>query len=440
MPNRLPDEIQFLEMPDGALVFRLPRRPAGSRHWIAFVPLVAGVFIAGFPIIGMIFFLSFGHAFGHAADGPMLWFAIFAPLGCHGPICFPLGGYLIFKGLSTLYGHTEIVIADDRLNAIERCGPLRWTKRRDLNRIDGFRVEYDLAAAPRPRLVTDTTYLPGALSGDPGLHELARLKADLSNGKSTIICAGYPRAWLLPLAEKLSTCSPRLGHDLPHGDSQPPVAEESLNPAVVAERVRQPSNSTAIVEQDGKQVTITIPPAGFLRGMSPFSLIWCLGWNLFVWPFTAMFLPAAFAGEVKMEDTGGHMSSLCAICFLIPFWLVGIGSMIALLNCARRRANFVCSPTELTIEDIGILGRRTYTWPVSALRSVEVESKYKGDNDGGGSWSISLVVQPKDEKPLSFLEYRPKPELEWIATTLRGVLGLRPSEIEQDGSLTRPTF
>jgi hypothetical protein len=425
MPTPLPQQILFGEMPEGALIFRLPRRPAGNWHWVSLVPLVAGVAIASFPIIGMLFFLSFSHA----ADGPMLWFAILAPLGCHGPICFPLGGYLIFKGLCTLYGHTEIVIVEDRLYAIERCGPLHWTKSRDLNRIDGFRVEYDLAAAPRPRSLTDATYLPAALSGDTSLHELARLKADLGNGKSTLICSGYPRAWLLPLAERLARCSPRLGHDLPHGDSQPPVSQESLNPAVVAERVRQPSNSTAMVEQDGKQVTITIPPAGLFRGMSVFSLIWCLGWNLFVWPFTALFLPAAIAGKVEMEDTGDHLKPIWGVCFLVPFWLVGIGNLIALVHCARRRASFVCSPPELTIEDVGILARRIYTWPVNVLQSIQAESKYKGDNDGGGCWLISLVVQPKDDKALSFLEYRPKPELEWLATTLRGVLGLRPSEV-----------
>ena len=135
-----------------------------------------------------------------------------------------------------------------------------------------------------------------------------------------------------------------------------------------------------------------------------------------------------------MEDTGGHMSPLCAMCFLMPFWLVGIGSLVALVHYARRRASFVCSPTELTIEDIGIRGRRTYNWPASALQSIQVESKHSSDNDGGGSWSIKLVVQPKDKEPLTFLEYRSKPELEWIATTLRSVLGLRPSEMEHGGA------
>jgi hypothetical protein len=35
-----------------------------------------------------------------------------------------------------------------------------------------------------------------------------------------------------------------------------------------------------------------------------------------------------------------------------------------------------------------------------------------------------LVVQPQHGQPLSLLEYRAKPELEWLATTLRGVLEL----------------
>jgi hypothetical protein len=418
MAFQLPDEIEVQELADGGLLFRLPRRPTGNWRWTAIVPLVAGLLIASFPFMGIIFFLTVG--------GPpkreMVWFGIFAPLGCHGWLCFPLGAYLVFKGLCGLYGHCELLVRDGRLHAIERCGPLRWTRRRDLTRVHGFRVEYDLASN-RPRSLGETTFLPGALTRDPTLRRMAQLKADFGNGKSATICAGYPREWLLPLAEALSRCSPRLSYDLQAGDNQPQVSEESLNPTVVAERHGQPSNSTARLEKEGDVVTITIPPAGLFRGMSPFSLIWCLAWNV-IWPFTFFFLPAAFAGKVEVEGLGQHLHPGWAICFLVPFWLVAIGSLIALIHCARRRATFIFSAAELTIEDIGVFGRTRYSWPVNSLRSIQVESKFKSDSEGGGSWSINLVVHLQDGKPLSFLEYRPKPELEWIATTLREVLGL----------------
>jgi hypothetical protein len=428
MAFNLPDEIEVSELADGGLLFRLPRRPTGNWRWLGIVPLVAGVLVASFPIIGIFFFLTVGGP----PKGEPFWFAIFGPLGCHGPVCFPLGGYLVFRGLCGLYGHCELLVRDGRLHAIERCGPLRWTRRRDLTRVHGFRVEYDLASN-RPRSLGETTYLPGALTHDPTLRRLAQLKADFDNGKTATICAGYPREWLLPLAEALSRCSPRLSYDLHADDNQPQVSEESLNPAVVAERHGQPSNSTARVEKEGEVVTITIPPAGLFRGMSPFMLIWCLGWNVFIWPFTFLFLPAAFAGKVEVEGAPGvHLHPGWAICFLTPFWLLALGSLIAMANCARRRVTFIFSPAELTIQDFGAFGHTRYTWPVKSLRSIQVESKFKSDGDGGGSWSLSLIVQPQDGKPLSFLEYRTKPELEWLATTMREVLGLPQNTTGQE--------
>jgi hypothetical protein len=428
MAFQLPEEIELRELADGGLLFRLPRRPTGNWRWTAVAPLVFGMLVASFPLIGIIFFLTVAGP----PKGEILWFAIFGPLGCHGPICFPLGGYFVFRGLCVLYGHCELLVRDGRLHAIERCGPMRWTRRRDLTRVHGFRVEYDLASN-LPRTLGETTYLPAALTRDPAIRRLAQLKADFGNGKTITICTGYPREWLLPLAEALSRCSPRLSYDLHAGDNQPQVSEESLNPAVVAERYGQPSNSTARVEKEGDIVTITIPPAGLFRGMSSRMLIWCLGWNLLTWPFTFVFLPAAFAGKVEVEDTGQHLQPGWAICFLMPFWLVAIGSLIGMIHCARRRATFVFSPAELAIEDVGVFGRTRYTWPANSLRSIEVESKFKSDSDGGGSWSINLVVQPLDGKPLSFLEYRPKPELEWLATAVREVLGLPHKAAEGQG-------
>jgi hypothetical protein len=419
MPFQLPDEIGVRELADGGLLFRLPRRPAGNRRWTAIGPLILGLLIASWPIVGIVFFLTGGPP----PQGRMLGVAIFAPLGCFGPICFPLGGYLVFKGLCGLYGHDEILVRDGRLNVIEWCGPLHWTRRHDLTSIRGFRVEYDVAPS-LPRSLGEITSWPPGWTRDPTLRQLAQLKADFDQGKTTTVCSGYPREWLLPLAEVLSRCCPRLGRDLPASDSQPPVSEESLNPAVITERFRQPSNSSAVVELEGGVFTITIPPAGLLRGMNRFMLIWCLGWNVCVWPFTALFLPAAFAGKVDLEGATNPLHPGWAVCFLTPFWLLAVGSLLGMIHCARRRTRFTVSPTQLAIEQFGVFGRTNYSWPARSLRFIQVQSKYTSDKDGGGSWSISLVVQPQEGQPLSLLEYRPKPELEWVATALREVLGL----------------
>src|SRR5262249_28655826 len=134
MASRLPDEIEVSDLADGGLLFRLPRRPTGNWRWTATMPLIFGLVIAGFPFMGILFFLTVGGP----PQGEMLWFAILGPLACHGPICFPIGGYFAFKGLCALFGHCEILVRDGRLHNIERCGPLRWTRRRELKSIRGF--------------------------------------------------------------------------------------------------------------------------------------------------------------------------------------------------------------------------------------------------------------------------------------------------------------
>jgi hypothetical protein len=48
------------------------------------------------------------------------------------------------------------------------------------------------------------------------------------------------------------------------------------------------------------------------------------------------------------------------------------------------------SPEEFTIEDVAIFGRTRYSWPVNSLRSIQVESKFKSDGEGG--WLV--VCQP----------------------------------------------
>jgi hypothetical protein len=446
MALELPAEIAITELPEGGIHFCLPPRPMGNWRWTGLFPLAIGLFIASWPFLGILFFLFVGAP----PQGGMLWFAILGPLGCHGPICFPLGAFFIFKGLSGLYGHVEVFVRAGKLHARERCGPLRWTRKRDLARIRGLRVEYDVASG-RPQSLRDTAYLPTALASAiatsaAALRRLGHLKADLTNGKTFTVCSGYPRDWLLPLADALSRCCLALGRHLPADSAPPPVSEESLNPATISERPRQPSNSTAIVEQDGTTVTIRIPAAGFLRGTSRFIVVWCVVWNLFVWPFTALFIPAAFAGKVEVEGgQGGPLNPWFGVCFMSPFWIVALISLGALIHCARRRATFVVTPDHLSLEDVRLFGRTDYAWTRDQLRAIRVDSKFTSDSDGGGSWSTSLSIEPRDARPLAFLEYRPKAELEWLATLLRQVLGVAdvepiPGAADKPGDSSLPTI
>jgi hypothetical protein len=414
MPT-LPSAIDVSESFDSEVRYRLPRRPIGLLRYLGFVPMAVGLFIASWPILFIVFFLTIGNAI----RGEQFWFAVIGPLVMFGPFCFPLGGFLVFKGLLLFAGHTEIAIRGDRLYLIDRCGWLRWTRRRPLDKLRGFRVEHG-----------PTVYPDGTRAGtDLGMG--ANLKADLINGKSVTICHGYPREWLLPLAEDLAR---RCGHVVASDEapSAEPirVTDDCTDPARIQYRPWQPTNSTAILESQPDGLTLTIPPAGLVGGNSWFFVVWCAGWNGILFLLVLFFLPAAFRGEVKWEGRNETVSPFVACLFLTPFLLVGIGSLFALLHRGRRRTVIAVAGDSLAIVQSGLFGTRRHEWSARDLLSFHVRSESTKDADGDTRWTIALTVQPKQGETYRLLSYRAKAELEWIATVVREALRLRPAETQ----------
>jgi hypothetical protein len=370
--------------------------------------MAIGVFLASWPFLGIVFFLKDGSA----PKGEMLLFAVLGPLVLMGPICFPLGGYLLFAGLLLSAGHTEVAVRAARLHLIERCGLLRWTRRRPLVELRGFRVEHEDASLP------DGT----RAMGQPG--EWATLKADLANGKSVTVCQFYPREWLLPLAEDLARrCLQVVARGATAVAEPLPVTEDVIDSALIQDRPRQPANSTAILEPQPDGLTITIPPAGLLRGSHWVFVVWCLGWNSFLVP-APLFLIAAFRGEMKGTDES--LSVLFVCLFFSPFLLIGIGSLLALLHRGWRRTSIAVAGGSLQVVESGLFGTRRHRWAATDLLDVRAISELREDGEGT-SWAVALEVQPKEGATYRLLPYRDKAELEWIATVVRQALRLRPA-------------
>ena len=122
---------------------RMPYRPRGNASLPGWLMMLAGGFIASWPLLGIVFFMITG-----ATDDPdMFAFAVFGPLICFGPFCFTSGGFFLLKGLFLVAGRDEIILRRGRLTAVSRWGPF-WTSRRcSLEDLVGFRVETDLAGA-----------------------------------------------------------------------------------------------------------------------------------------------------------------------------------------------------------------------------------------------------------------------------------------------------
>jgi hypothetical protein len=400
MRAELPAEIEVVEPPEGGILYRLPRRPPLMRL-VGLVPMLFGAFIFSWPLLGALFFLFVG---GMKGEG--FWPSLLLPLGCFGPVAFPLGGFLLAIGLFTTFGHNEVGFGDGRLTSVARCGPFRWSGSRPLDQIRGFNVAH--TAAPNTRADAP--------------ENVSRLVATLGDGRTWTVCSGYPRTLLLPLARELARQCEREAAPEGAGDTiSIGVSEESTNPERIEERQTQPHGSTAVLEERASGFSITIPPRG-LRGCHGFGVVWTLAWNGMLAVLAPLFLWLTMSGEMKWQDGPERVSLLFMFLLLSPFILVGIGSLLWLVHQMRRSAVIEVEPERLEVAETGVFGTSRYSWDRDALAGVGVESAYTEGSEGGGSWETQLRVELREDKSIRLLGYRPKAELEWIATRLRTTL------------------
>jgi len=170
--SALPSAIAFSAFPGDEVHYRLPQRPLGPIRYLGLLPMAFGLFIASLPILGIVFFLTARPAL----KGKMLQFAVIGPLVAFGPICFPLGGFILFKGLLAVAGHTEIAVRAGRLYLTDRCGLLRWTRRRPLDKLRGFRVEHGHATRPDGPRAMDQLRVLTPEEGDADTASWPRLR------------------------------------------------------------------------------------------------------------------------------------------------------------------------------------------------------------------------------------------------------------------------
>ena len=398
----LPAEIVVTELPEGGVRYRLPRRPSRFMRLIGILPALMGTFVLSWPFVGVLHFWWVG-AMEHAP-----WFAVLGPLACFGPISFPVGGFFLWFGLSVLFGHTEVTVRGGRLAWGERVGWLRWGHSRPLDRVTGFSVEYGSAGA-------GAKVRPPAQLSDVGKLQVA------CGGRTAAICGGYPRPWLRALADELARHCPRGAPEaaVPHAVT---VSEASLDPLCIEDRPLRPACSPAVLEELDDGVRISIPRLG-LRGCHRFLLVWTLGWNGMLLLIVPIVVSTAAAGQVSWRD-GPEKAGLAFVClFLAPFVLVGIGAALVIRHQMVRSAVFDASPDRLTIRLEGVFGTTRHEWGREDLAAVGVESECR-QSDEGSSWETRLFVRPRDGEPVRVLGHRPKDELEWVATQLRGALRL----------------
>jgi hypothetical protein len=254
MSDALPCEVIVTELPDG-VHYRLPRRKAGRFTLHTLVHLL-GCLVAlpfmSFWLWAVGYHIHWQDIF-RAENGFLL---VFLALGLW-MLLMPL--WLAGRGLFLFAGHSEIELRGGVLRRIERLGWLHWGWRRPVVGLRRFDVRdammekgsvrmYENAAAA----IHYNTIVPvWDTDCDP-------------ESKRRQLAPGYPRAWLLPLANDLARrCQCGTAEHVGMSRLTTPIAvtEEPLpNSAGFVDMIAQPARSKIVVLQTPEGMTVMVPP------------------------------------------------------------------------------------------------------------------------------------------------------------------------------------
>lgn len=386
----LPVEIQVLPAESGGTRYVFPRRDLGKYRWLGVFPILMGLFMAGFMV-----FWTVGFAGGFAESfGPSGWFA--ALLALPG---FLGAGTLISVGMLAGFGYAELVATEGEIVCWERCGLLRWKRRVAADVIQQFQVQ---------------SSFQGTTNGQPRVYHLdtfALLMAQTTTGKPRWLVMGYPKAWLLAVAEDLAQI---LHRDMATESAQQErviAVEEVAAPAVgPIERWEQPAGSPVVYQEIPGGFSLLVPAPGVWKGSAGlfgFSLLWC-GFMII---FSGVAGGILIGGGIK-DDKVVWIFPLASLLF----WGIGIGLMIMAINMGRRQAVLAITQGELKLMQSSLFGTGRKDWQLSELQTVRKGPSGMSVNDVP---VMQLQIVDSRGQVYGLLTGRDDAELEWMATLLR---------------------
>jgi len=299
-------------------------------------------------------------------------------------------------GLLILFGRSRVEWKDGQLLAAELLGPFWWTRRMPRKALRKLGVS-----------ASTTRNADGPVQEYP---KLSALVAEYEDGSKKLLVLGYPKDWLLGVAQELKNYAGG-GDGLSAGPIEV-VETTPLNPNDV-DTVQQPAGSRVQVEERVNGIRLTVPPAGLgegSKGLFFFALLWCG----FMTVFTTVAIVAGFDSKDK-----GDGAVWVFVGFITVFWGIGAGLMAAALNMGKRTATFMVEGGELRIETKGLFGVKQWVWRRDEVAAIRVDNSNVEVNDRP---VLNLQIFPRTGKKTGLLAGRNEDELRWMATRLRGAL------------------
>jgi hypothetical protein len=253
------------------------------------------------------------------------------------------------------------------------------------------------------------------------------LAAENEFGRKWNLGVGYPREMLLALAVEISSRWKELTIDPDFAEIGPgklAIREESNIPTEIRERPVPPLGSRLICERDRTgEVRITIPRLGLSGfGVSISSLFGVVAMIYLI----AEVMPA-IRGMCKEGTRSDAINTLVATGAIMLFLLVYLA--IAVREALTTRV-LIASEGSLTLETKGLLRTSSKSWRTDQIVSIHAETMVDNSGDGSGTTTTSVLVRTTGQAGkapdtlMSGEAYRTKPDMEFIATTLREALGV----------------
>jgi len=434
----------------GGVRYVLPRRVLGKARYAGLALAGMGLFTTlfmclwmGLPIAGGVDLLRDGEWFGLLLIG-------FGLIGLFGLI--PGLGMLI-AGLAVFTNKTTplVEVRDGKLIAIEKFGPIKWKRKRPMDKVRRLTIIEGLSSKRKHR--SDDQPEPIELFTDDGESgELLTIEATGDGIKPLKLAPGYPAEILRPLAdalaEKVNAAGPAKlfeRHEAPtikvvEAQSEP-VSEPADRDRIVA--ADQPGDSKVVMDRHADGVTLNLPPTGIWKsagGLFSFGLIWTL---FCVVIFGGMLATMVF-GEGEFEsDLPGIWGPIAVVAFALVFFAVGIGMLLAGWNMGKRRAVLDVVGNTLLFSEVAPLKTRQMEWAADDLRSVAMGPSGIESNDKP---IMCLLIEPMRGKAVKLMTGRSEAELAWLAALLRVELGIGesgerdvPIETDDTGRAVQPS-
>lgn len=413
-------EMQVTETHEGVR-YRLPARPLGQLRVLGLVPIALGLTFSG---TGTFFAVT---AIAGLFTGQGGWgsgFSAIMPLVIGGMFAF--GGLIPMRiGLFVLGGRCDVELRKDHLRSIERAGIVRKVRRLPLEHLQSFQLITAGGGREAAHLLLDA------------LGNLAALSVKYTYGEKRNLAVGYPLSMLRPIADDLSR---RIGL------ASPAQLRGSLGPNVVVasaklgadlvpvrlnewqpQRVTQPPQSRAIVEREVNHLTISLPPAGIIkgsRGLFFFALLWCG----FMTVFSGMTVIAPMRSGTGNLLTSGVMAFAL---FSLLFWAIGIAMLIGAINMGRRRAILDVLEGTLLINIKSIFGIKQHQWDVNEIDRIVVGPSGMTMNENS---IMELQVHPIATGKVGLFSGRDEAELKWLAWSLHHALMLDEQKRQKEAA------